>query len=126
MLGVAASTLTRRNDLSSERRGERDRVLAPAEVLRLGAIYRKRSLDEVAQDLIEHARGVSPQDGTRIEVEIEALFEARLGSEQVHKEIVEEARRRLGPEAAERIRRALSEPGEPLPEAFSGNIPPPD
>jgi len=126
MLGVAASTLTRRNDLSSERRGERDRVLAPAEVLRLGAIYRKRSLDEVAKDLIEHARGISTRDGARIEGEIEAFFEARLGSEQAHKEIVEEARRRLGSEAAERIRRALSEPGEPLPEAFSGSIPPPD
>src|SRR5438874_12582321 len=56
ILGVSASTLSRRGDLATEHRGERDIVIAPADVLRLAVIYRKRSLNDVAQALLDHAR----------------------------------------------------------------------
>jgi hypothetical protein len=126
MIGVAASTLSRREDLNAEARGERDRVLSPIEVLRLGTIYRKRSLNEVAQELIEHAREVSVEGGTKVEAEVEAFFEERVGSDKAREDVLAAAQRLLEPEAFERVKAALSEPAEPLPESFSGNYPPLD
>jgi hypothetical protein len=126
MIGVAASTLSRRGDLQAEARGDRDRVLCPAEVLRLGAIYRKRSLNEVAQELIEHARRVSAEGGTKVEAEVEAFFEDRVGSDEAQEDVLAAAQRLLEPAAFERVKAALSETGEPLPESFSGNHPLPD
>jgi len=126
ILSVATSTLSRREDLQAERRGERDRVLSPGEALRLAAIYRKRSLNDVAQDLIEHARLISPEDGSKVEEEVEAFFEERVGSTEAREEVLERARELLPPEEFEKVRATLSEPGQPLPEAFSGNLPLPE
>lgn len=126
MLSVAPSTLSRREDLQSERRGERDRVLPPTEVLRLAAIYRKRSLNDVAQDLVEHARQSSADDASKVQEEVEAFFEERGGSDEAREEVLERARQLLPPELYEKVKGMLSEPGEPLPEAFSGNHPLPD
>lgn len=74
MLGVAPSTLSRRPDVVTHARGDRDTVLLPAEVLRLGRIYRKRSINEVAADLVDHAA----QHGERIEDEVDEFFEAEV------------------------------------------------
>jgi hypothetical protein len=52
MLGVATSTLSRRADVVIEKRGDRDQVLRPAEVLRLQRIYRTRGMSLVIDDLI--------------------------------------------------------------------------
>jgi hypothetical protein len=123
MLSVAPSTLSRRVDLRSERRGERDRVLPPSEVLRLATIYRKRSLNDVAQDLIEHARMSSADEGSRIEEEVEAFFEEQVGSEEAREEVLERARQLLPSELYEKVQASLTEPGEPLPESFSGYLP---
>ena len=75
MIGVAASTLTRRDDLEPLHRGSRDQVLPPAEVMRLAAIYRKRSLNEVAASLVDHATAHDADDITRVEDEIDRYFE---------------------------------------------------
>jgi hypothetical protein len=71
LLGVSASTLSRRNDVVCERMGERDKRVPAGEVLRLAVVYRKRSLGEVAADLIGRARERSPRDAEHVQEEIE-------------------------------------------------------
>ncbi len=75
IVGVSPATISRRDDLISERRGERDVVLAPAEVLRLALVYRKRSLNEVAEALIALAGEHGPNAARRVEDEIEQFVE---------------------------------------------------
>jgi len=113
MLGVSRSTLSRRSDIASEQRGERDRVLAAAEVLRLARIYRKRSINDVAQALIDHAEEVGPESRTHVEAEIEADFAAHtVASEQA--ELLRLARRLLAPEALATVKASLEQPVAPL------------
>lgn len=125
MLDVSASTLSRRQDVASERRGERDVVLAPAEVLRLAAIYRKRSLNDVAQDLLEHARAAGPDEQRRVEEEIEAFFEANAIAAQ-REELLRLARRMLPPELCEQIDASLGREARDLPEMIQGYPPLPE
>jgi len=125
MLGVSASTLSRRQDLASERRGERDIVLAPAEVLRLGGIYRKRSLNDVAQDLLEHASAVGAEEQRRVEEEIEAFFEASTISAQ-RDELLRLARRLLPPALSEQIEASLAREARELPDLIQGYPPLPE
>lgn len=75
LLGVSASTLSRREDLVHERMGERDKRISACEVMRLAAVYRKRSLGEVAADLISCARGNAPASVEHVQEEIERFFE---------------------------------------------------
>src|SRR4051794_6575122 len=75
MLGVSASTLSRREDLKAEPRGERDKVLRAAEVMRLAVVYRRRSLNEVAADLLAYARKHAPSSVELIDEEIESFVE---------------------------------------------------
>jgi hypothetical protein len=77
MIGVDVSTISRRKDLQAESRGERDKVLRPTEVMRLATIYRQRSLNDVAQDLIEHARAADADGARAVEIELESFFERR-------------------------------------------------
>ncbi len=125
MLDVAASTLSRRTDLVSEARGERDQVLPPSEVMRLAGIYRKRSLNDVAQDLIDLARESSPEEAARVEGEIESYFEAQTIGPDEREQFIESARRLLPPELFERIEEALDEQGQKLPDALFGYPPVP-
>src|SRR2546423_14929571 len=89
MLGVSASTLSRRDDLAAEPRGERDRVVPATEVLRLAAIYRRRSLNDTAQSLLEFAEKASKEEATRVEQEVEAFFERRVNSEAAADELLD-------------------------------------
>jgi len=123
MLDVAASTLSRRNDLVSEARGERDQVLPPSEVMRLAGIYRKRSLNDVAQDLINLAAESSPEEAARVEGEINSYFETQTISLPERERFIESARRLLPPELFERVEEALSKQGEKLPDALFGYPP---
>jgi hypothetical protein len=125
ILGVSASTLSRRQDLVSERRGERDLVLAPAEVLRLAAVYRKRSLNDVAQDLLEHAGASGPDEQRRVEEEIEAFFEANTISSQ-RQELLRLARRMLPPELREQVEASLDREARDLPDMIQGYPPLPE
>ena len=126
MLGISASTLSRRADRSVERRGERDRVLPAAEVLRLGAVFRKRSLNDVAHDLLEHARTASPDEAQRIESEIEAFFEASVVSADQREQLVTLARRLLPADLCAQIETVLQERGAELPEDIQGYEPLPE
>lgn len=126
IIGVAPSTLSRRSDVSTEGRGERDRVLSPAEVLRVATIYRKRSLNEVAQALINHARDVSEDEASRIEEEVEQFFETRDLPEARKADLLDLARRLLPPALYERVEVALSETEPALPDVVMGYPPTPE
>ena len=123
ILGISASTLSRRDDTAVEARGERDRVLAPKEVLRLGSIFRRRSLNDVAQELLDHAREAAPDEAARVEEEIEQYFESRAIDASQRDEFLELARRLLPPALAEQVEAALGEPGGDLPDVVRGWIP---
>jgi hypothetical protein len=105
LLNVSASTLSRRGDLVVERMGERDKRVPPGEVMRLAAVYRKRSLGEVAADLIARAREHSPQHAEYVQGEVERCFEQG-GSPTVSEgEFLAEAERALPAELYEHVRR---------------------
>jgi hypothetical protein len=107
ILALAPSTLSRRQDLRIQRRGDRDQVLAAGEVMRLAAIYRKRSLNDVAADLIELAIEVGAEEGRQIEEEVEVFFEGRaLGTEEVSS-FLATARRVLPQELSAKVEAAL-------------------
>jgi hypothetical protein len=105
LLGVSASTLSRRDDLVVERMGERDKRVPTGEVMRLAIVYRKRSLGEVAAGLIGRARERSPQDVEYVQAEIERCFEQG-GSPPALSEgaFLTEAERALPAELYEQVR----------------------
>jgi hypothetical protein len=125
LIGISASTLSRREDLLAEHRGERDRVLPAAEVLRLAAIYRKRSLNDVAQDLIDHVRAESPDEAARVEEEVEAFFEGRTISENRRDEFLLLARRLLPASLYKEVEATVTEQHTALPDALIGYPPVP-
>jgi hypothetical protein len=125
LIGVSPSTLSRREDLGAEHRGERDRVLRPAEVLRLAAIYRKRSLNDVAQELIDHARKASPDEAPRVEKEVEAFFEGRLMPDNSHSEFLALARRLLPAWLYRKVEETVTERDTDLTDALVGYPPAP-
>lgn len=121
-LGVAPSTLSRRSDLRSLRRGERDFVLTPGEVMRLAVIYRKRSLNEVAADLIKHAAQFGTEEADRTEDAVEAFFDARAQSESVE-EFLLQARRHLAAELYAEVERTVRAGDGERPTEIVGNVP---
>jgi hypothetical protein len=123
LLDVSPSTLSRRKDLAAHPRGDRDRVLSPKEVLRLAAIYRKRSLNDVAQDLIDHARQASATEAARVEEEVEEFFEQRAVSDERRDEFLALARQLLPASLYEEIEATLAERGAALPDALVGDLP---
>lgn len=95
LLTVSPSTLSRREDLVYEAMGERDKRVPPLEVLRLAAIFRKRPLREVADDLTGYARSHAPDWAPQIEATLAAHVE-RLESQLLReREFLTEARRTL-------------------------------
>lgn len=122
MLGVSASTISRRRDLRAEARGERDRVMAPGEVLRLGRVFRKRSINDVAQALLEHAEPFGQEAKARIEREIEAHFDEYPVAAQVD-ELRVLARRLLPSELADQVEANLDAAVGGMPTLVEGYIP---
>ncbi|MFI4978120.1 MAG: hypothetical protein ACHQC8_05545 [Solirubrobacterales bacterium] len=105
VLGVSASTLSRRDDLVVERMGERDKRVPAGEVMRLAVVYRKRSLGEVAADLIGRARERSPQHAEHVQEEVERFFEQSVPSVRSESEFLAEAERALPADLYEQVRR---------------------
>jgi hypothetical protein len=105
LLGVSASTLSRRDDLVCERMGERDKRIPAGEVMRLAVVYRKRSLGEVAADLIGRARERSPRDAEHVQEEIERFFEQSESPALSEGAFLAEAKRALPAELYEQVRR---------------------
>jgi DNA-binding transcriptional regulator YdaS (Cro superfamily) len=120
MLGVSPATLSRRKDVHRLPRGERDVVIAPAEVLRLATIYRKRSLNDVAQQLLDHARQSASEDANTIERDIEQFFEDRGPTPEDKERFRSQARQLLPADLASAVEAALAQEGEVLPEAVKG------
>jgi len=125
LIGVSPSTLSRRGDRLAERRGERDRVLPAAEVLRLAAIYRKRSLNDVAEGLIDYARKASPHEAERVREEVESFFEGRTISDRHRGEFLALARRLLPASLYKQVEATVIEQHAALPEALIGHYPRP-
>lgn len=75
LLAVSASTLSRRKDLAFEAMGSRDKRVPAGEVLRLAAVYRKRSINEVAADLIGYAREHASSQVSAVEEDVECFFD---------------------------------------------------
>ena len=123
MIGVSASTLSRRSDLNAEPRGERDRVVPATELLRLAAVYRQRSLNDVAQDLVDYARNVSDTDGTRVAEEVERFFESRGITDDRREEFLALARRLLPAGLYEDVEATVSARDKGLPDALVGDLP---
>jgi hypothetical protein len=111
LLGVSASTLSRRDDLVAERMGERDKRVPAGEAMRLAAVYRKRSLGEVAADLIARAREHSPQHTEHVQEEIERFFEQSEPPVLPDGAFLTEAERALPTELYEQVRRVYRASG---------------
>jgi hypothetical protein len=105
LLGVNASTLSRRDDLVVERMGERDKRVPAGELMRLAFVYRKRSLGEVAADLIAHARESSPQHAEHVQEEVERFFEQKEPLVLSDGAFLAEAERALPAELYKQVRR---------------------
>jgi hypothetical protein len=103
LLGVSASTLSRRDDLVCERMGERDKRIPAGEVMRLAGVYRKRSLGEVAADLVSCARERSPRDAEHVQEEIERFFEQSESPAVSEEVFLAEAKRALPAELYEQV-----------------------
>jgi len=122
MLGVAPSTISRRADLHAEARGERDRVVPPTEVLRLGSIFRKRSINDVAQALLDHAEPFGDEAFGQVEREIEAYFDEHTVARSVE-ELRRLARQLLPSELAEQVESSLDQPAGDMPTLVEGYVP---
>jgi hypothetical protein len=82
-LGVDKATLSRRSDLQTVRVGRQEQRLSPAAVMRLAREYRRRVVDEVAFELVEHARVRVPDQVPTVEQEIDAVLAAGSSAAQV-------------------------------------------
>jgi hypothetical protein len=126
LIGVDTSTISRRKDLQAESRGERDKVLRPAEVMRLATIYRQRSLNDVGHDLIEHAREVDAEDARAVEAEIEDFFEHRAAPRR-REDFLVQARQLLPSHLYEEVECAVEDAAGDPPAELDGEFPlPPD
>jgi hypothetical protein len=106
-LGVSPSTLSRRSDLEAQPRGERDQVLRPTRVLELASVYRRRSLNDVAHDLVELAMKVSPAEATQVKEEVEAFFDARQVTDEARIDFLTVARELLPPQLYRQVETAI-------------------
>jgi hypothetical protein len=125
LIGVAASTISRRGDLRYLERGDRDKVLAPAEVMRLASIYMQRSLNDVAQELIE---GVASRDaGAAAEVteEVERFFEESRETPEKRERFLAEARRLLPADLYGQVESAVDTEAPDPPGELDGQHPGP-
>ncbi len=118
LLGVSASTLSRRSDLTFERMGERDKRVPAGEVMRLAGIYRKRSLGEIAAELIAYARGHCIVHAEDVQEQIEQYFEQASAPELSGTSFLVEAKRALPAELYEEVARVYRAADSTLPRAL--------
>ena len=77
MIGVSPATLSRDPDVNPVEAGRREKKFPPIEVLERAALYKRRSLNEVAQELLDHAQEQRPELASAVENDIEEFFERR-------------------------------------------------
>jgi hypothetical protein len=71
MVGVAPPTLSRLSDLVYIRAGGRDHRIPAAEVLRLARHFQRRSIDEVAFDLVAYCEAHAPNLTEAVAAEVD-------------------------------------------------------
>lgn len=121
MLGVSGSTLSRRKDLQAERMGERDRRIPAAEVMRLAAIYRKRSLNDVAADLIDYVQQHAPTHTDRVDEQVQRFFAERGAPVASGETFLAEAKRALPADLYAEVERVCRAGGERSPALVSAD-----
>jgi len=94
-LGVDKSTLSRREDLHGERVGQQEIRIAPETVMRLAREYRRRVLDEVAYDLVEHTRQQAEDQVAAVKSEVDAFLAAHPARPSDVAQLLELARQHL-------------------------------
>ena len=72
MVGVSPPTLSRLSDLVYIRAGGRDHRIPAAEVLRLTRHFQRRSIDEVAFDLVAFCEAHAPEVAEAVAAEVDA------------------------------------------------------
>lgn len=113
MLGVSESQLADR-DLESELGVTGRRHYRPSAVLEAGAIYKHRSLNSLAAELLAHAEGNGPAEHLEpLRAEIDQFFVARAARPVDRERFRREARRALPTRLFEEVERAFAA-GTPL------------
>jgi hypothetical protein len=118
LLGVSASTLSRRSDLAFERMGERDKRIPAGELMRLAGVYRKRSLGEVAAELIAYAGRHCAAHAEDVQEQVEQYFEQTPGPASTGTGFLAEAKRALPVELYEEVARIYRAAGSAPPPAL--------
>lgn len=94
MLGISESTLSRRSDLATIPVGERERRYPTVSVLGAASFYKKRTLNQVAGDLLSHAAAADPAYRDLVQEEIDHYFKQRVPPLDPQR-FLDEARRTL-------------------------------
>jgi hypothetical protein len=76
MIGVTPPTLSRLPDLRFLAAGGRDHRVPAAEILRLTRHFGRRSLDEVAFQLVDYCKAHAPRDMAAVEAEVDETTSA--------------------------------------------------
>lgn len=86
-------------------------MISPREVMRLAGVYRQRSVNDVAQELIDYAESVEPAERGGVEAAVEEHF--RESKQDVEREqLLWLARRHLTGEALASVEGQLGGGGE--------------
>jgi len=114
ILRVSESSLSRAatNGVEPLQVGDRGRRYSPQMILQLATHYRKRSLNEVAGDIVAYANEHAPDYEPEIRTEVENFFAARTTPPIDKQRFLEEARRTLPRRLYEQIKRAYDEGAE--------------
>ena len=92
--------------------GDRGRRYSPRMILELAAHHRKRSLNEIAGDIVAYASAHAPDYEPRVRAEVEDFFAARATPPIDKQRFLEEARRTLPRRLYEQIKHAYDEGAE--------------
>ena len=110
-LGISESTLSR-SHLTGIRAGGRGLRYRPADVLGEAMKHKRRSLNEIAADLLAYARENAPSRADEVRAEIETFFERRPRPVLDSERFLAEAERTLPRRLYEQVKQAYEYDGE--------------
>jgi hypothetical protein len=122
ILRISESTLSR-SSATGLPSGERGRRYSARTVLEEAAKHRRRSLNEVAADLMAYARAHSPEAAQVVEGEIQDFFGSRERPHVEPEHFLAEARRSLPRRLYEQVKHAYEEGLEEAPVQLVGRDP---
>lgn len=109
MLGISESTLSRRTDLDFETAGHA-RHYRPTTILQAGAIYKRRSLNELAAELIAFAQKNGGEEyAEQVRAEVDEFFANRPGVPVDRERFLKEAQRALPRRLFREVQRAFDQ-----------------